>query len=142
MRQETISALVSRFSEYSRIVEIGIGGNSAVATALSGVSSVKATDIVPCDVPNDVQFYIDDIRDPSPEVYADSDLIYGLNFPPDLQLAASACAARFNAEFAFTTLGFDPSVASVTPETIPGDTVYWYANPVETGGLYHGSTGP
>lgn len=138
MRQETLAALAGRFGGYSRIVEVGIGGNTAVAAALSSCSSVNATDIVPCSVPDGVSFFIDDITDPSPGVYSDSELVYGLNLPPELQLAAARCAERFEADFAFTTLGFDPPVVSVSPESVPGETVYWYVDSSDPGSIIQG----
>lgn len=138
VRQKTVAALVGRFGGYSRIVEVGIGGNTAVARALSSGSSVNATDIVPCSVPDGVSFFLDDVTDPSPGVYSGCELVYGLNLPPELQLAAARCAERFGADFAFTTLGFDPPVVSVSPESIPGETVYWYVGSSDPGSLIHG----
>lgn len=130
--------MVGRFSEYSRIVEVGIGENTAVAASLSSDSSVNATDIVPCSVPDGVSFFIDDVTEPSPGVYSGCELVYGLNLPPDLHLAAARCAVRFEADFAFTTLGFDPPVVSVSPESVPGETVYWYVNSSDPGSIIHG----
>jgi uncharacterized UPF0146 family protein len=96
---------------------------------------VNATDIVPRSVPEGVNFFIDDITDPSPVVYADCELLYGLNLPPDLHRPAARCAERFGADFAFTTLGFDPPVAEVSPESVPGETVYWYGESGEPGSV-------
>lgn len=138
MRQETISGLVSLFGGYSRVVEVGIGGNTAVAAGLLGSCGVKATDIVPCQVPDGVEFIIDDVTDPSLGVYSDCELVYGLNLPPDLHNAVARCATRFGADFAFTTLGFDPPTVAVSPESVPGETVYWAVDAGEPGSVIQG----
>lgn len=138
VRQQTISGLVSRFGGYSRVVEVGIGRNPAVAAGLLESCAVKATDIVPCPVPDGVEFVIDDVTDPSPGVYSGCELVYGLNLPPDLHMAVARCAARFGADFAFTTLGFDPPVVAVSPESVPGETVYWAVGAGEPGSVIQG----
>lgn len=137
MLPETTRALVERFREYSVVVEVGIGDDTAVAAALAADCTVKATDIVPCAVPDRIEFYIDDITDPTFGIYSDCDLVYGLNLPPELQAATASCATRFDADFAFTTLGFDPPLSSVTSEPIPGDTLFWFHCSDEPGSIIH-----
>ncbi len=125
MRAETCRAIRTRLSRFDRVVEIGIGTRPAVARALveAGVD-VVATDIRERSVPDGVTFVVDDVTDPDLSVYADADALYALNCPPDLHGSVDDLARRLGVPFLFTTLGGDPPTVPVTPETIPGDTLF------------------
>lgn len=122
---ETRNAIVTRLADYGRVVEIGIGNQPAVARALAKTATVTATDIHECPVPAAVRFIRDDITNPDPLVYDGIDLLYALNFPPELHRAALAVATEQDAAFAFSTLGTDPPTIPVVPESLPGDTLFW-----------------
>ncbi|WP_144906389.1 UPF0146 family protein [Halobellus captivus] len=124
------TALVARFSTYDTAVEIGIGRRPEVAVGLveEGVT-VTATDMAAVDVPDSVSFVRDDIveaseRDDPGECYH-ADLIYGLNLPPELHRPTRAVADAVDADFLFTTLGYDsPAVPCSTESIVGGETLY------------------
>jgi uncharacterized UPF0146 family protein len=124
------TALVSRFSGYASVVEIGIGRRPDVAAGLADAGvSVTATDIAAVDVPPSVSFVRDDIvaaseRDHPGETY-EADLLYGLNLPPELHRPALDVAEAVGADFLFTTLGYDPPAVPCETASLPeGGTLY------------------
>jgi uncharacterized UPF0146 family protein len=120
----TREALVHRLAQYETVIEVGIGHRTDVAQALSRHASVTATDIGEYPVPNGVEFVCDDITSPRSSVYADGDAIYALNCPPELQRSLWTVARRYDADCLFTTLGSDPTLVCVEPETLPGETLF------------------
>ena len=127
------TALVGRLSEYPSAVEIGVGRRPAVAAGLSDAGvAVTATDVVAAsevDVPSSVSFVRDDIVAASerghPGRTYDADLLYGLNLPPELHRPALDVARAVDADFVFTTLGYDsPAVACETEALPEGETLY------------------
>lgn len=121
----TVVELVDRLARFDALVEVGIGLRPEVAVHLSDHAAVTATDIVPRPVPEGVRFVQDDITRPDPEVYADADVIYGVNLPPELHPPTQCIANQSDATFAFTTLGTDPPAVPANPEMIPSETLYW-----------------
>lgn len=127
------TALVRRLSEYPSAVEVGVGRRPAVAAGLSGAGvAVTATDIVAAsevDVPPSVSFARDDIvaaseRDHPGRMY-DADLLYGLNLPPELHRPTLDVARVVDADFVFTTLGYDSPAVTCETEALPeGETLY------------------
>ncbi|MFB6091967.1 MAG: UPF0146 family protein [Haloquadratum sp.] len=130
------AALVARFSRYEAAVEVGVGRRPAVAAALAEAGvDVTVTDVV--DVPGTegvglpaaVEFVRDDVvaasdRDAPGPAY-EADLLYGLNLPPELHRPALAVARAVDADFLFTTLGYDSPAVPVTAEPLPGgETLY------------------
>lgn len=125
VRETTRDALVDRLAEFDTAVEVGIGRNTDVATALAATGvSVTATDIYHREVPGAVTFVFDDITDPSHIHYADADVLYALNLPPELHAPTEALARDVQARFLFTTLGGDPPTIPVRRESLPGATLY------------------
>jgi len=125
MRAATRDALVDRLRRFSVLVEVGIGRRPDVAGALAADREVRATDVVERAVPAGVAFFVDDVTDPDPTVYAGADVVYALNLPPELHRPALAVARAHGAAFAFTTLGGDAPEVPVRPETLPGETLFW-----------------
>ncbi|WP_433625686.1 UPF0146 family protein [Halomicrococcus sp. NG-SE-24] len=125
MKPATRDALVARLAEFGRVVEVGIGNRPDVAEALADRVAVTATDVVPREVPEGVRFVVDDVTDPSPDVYEAADALYALNLPPELHRPALAVARRHDAVLAFTTLGAEQPAVPVRRETIPGETLFW-----------------
>jgi len=82
---------------YRRVAEIGIGNYTAVAEYLAsrGVK-VIATDIR--DVKTNVDFFIDDIRDPKIELYRGVELVYSIRPPPELFSFIKQLANRIEAD--------------------------------------------
>ena len=97
--------------DYDRVVEVGIGRDTALAAALveRGVS-VTATDLYERTVPAGVTFVVDDVTDPDYEIYADADAIVARRLPPELQRPAADVAREVDADLYFTTLGADPAI--------------------------------
>ena len=112
-------------ADAGRAVEVGIGNRTDVAAAVaaSGVA-VTATDVVARAVPDGVRFVRDDVTDPDPPVYADADIVYALNCPPELQRPLVTVAREAGARWAFTTLGSDPAVVDARPKTLPHETLF------------------
>ncbi|WP_324756529.1 UPF0146 family protein [Haloarcula sp. GH36] len=102
-------------------VEVGIGNRPTVAAALRdrGVE-VTATDIERRSVPEGVEFVLDDVTDPEPAVYEGTDVVYARNLPPELHRPVRSVARTVGATCWFTTLGGDPPVVPVDPESLPG----------------------
>ncbi len=68
-----------------KVVEVGIGNFTAVAEELSSSGfSVVATDIVEKKVPEGIEFYVDDIRNPKLEIYENANLVYSIRPPPEI----------------------------------------------------------
>ncbi|MFD1599177.1 UPF0146 family protein [Halobellus rarus] len=127
------TALVARFSAYETAVEIGIGRRPEVAVGLADAGvSVTATDVADPDtlsVPPEVSFVRDDVVAASERVGPgdtyDADLVYGLNLPPELHRPALEVADAVDADFLFTTLGYDsPAVPCETESLAGGETLY------------------
>ncbi|MBZ6494399.1 UPF0146 family protein [Natrinema longum] len=118
-------AILAHLSAYERAVEIGIGRRTELARALAarGVS-VTATDVHDRAVPEGVTFVRDDIVDPDPSVYADADVVYARNLPPELHRPALEAARDADAEFLFTTLGGDSPAVPVERVTVDEGTLY------------------
>lgn len=120
-------ALADRLEAYDRLVEVGIGRRTDVASALTerGVS-VTATDVHTRPTPDGVDFVEDDVVDPEVTVYEGVDALYALNLPPELHRPALEVARRVDADFLFTTLGGDQPAVPVRCETIAGgrETLY------------------
>ena len=129
------AALVNRLSSVDSMVEIGVGNRPGVAGRLAdrGVS-VTATDIDDRQVPEGVQFVVDDVTEPDPEVYADADVVFARNLPPELHRPARAVARDAGAAFWFTTLGVDPPTVPVEAEQLPGGETLYRATERGTGG--------
>jgi uncharacterized UPF0146 family protein len=130
------AALVSRFSAYGAAVEIGIGRRPTVAAALADAGvTVTATDVVDrresdgVEIPSSVSFVCDDVvtaserADPGAAYHAD--LVYGLNLPPELHRPTLRVARAVDADFLFTTLGYDtPTVPCASESIAGGETLY------------------
>jgi len=123
---ERIDALAGRLSGDERLVEIGIGRRPDLAAALvERGCTVVATDVYERSVPEGVRFVRDDVTDPDPTIYADADVVYALNLPPELHRPALEVAREAGADLAFTTLGGDPPLIPVERESLPDDTLFW-----------------
>jgi len=122
---ETLEALVARFAEFDTAVEVGVGRRSVVADALADAGTdVTATDRRIRSVPDSVRFVVDDVTDPDPSVYADAELVYALNLPPELHDPTLSVAREAGAAFMFTTLGTDQPLVPVERETLPAETLF------------------
>ncbi|WP_232687269.1 UPF0146 family protein [Halobacterium zhouii] len=117
--------VVDALAEFDRLVEVGVGRRTDVAAALAERGcAVTATDVYERDVPDGVEFVVDDVTDPDPEVYADADAVYALNCPPELHRAVVDVADAAGAACVFTTLGGDQPAVSVERRTVEADTLY------------------
>lgn len=120
----TREALVHRLAHYETLIEVGIGHRTDVAQSLARHANVTATDIREYPVPEGCDFVCDDITSPRSTVYAEGDAIYSLNCPPELQQPLWTVARQHDADCLFTTLGGDPTLIGVEPETLPGETLF------------------
>ena len=130
MTLSSCQVIAHRLAGYNRVVEVGIGTYTDVAVLLTETADVIATDIVDREVPAGIEFFRDDITNPTPSIYAGADLLYARNLPPELHRSTYAVACEHDAAFVFTTLGTDPPAISDRPEMLPGETLYWaYRSP-------------
>jgi uncharacterized protein len=110
---------------YDRLVEVGIGRRTDLATTLVDAgATVVATDVHRRDVPDGVRFVRDDVVDPDPDVYTGAEAIYAQNLPPELHRPVLELARRVDADFLFTTLGGDQPTVPVERRTIRTGTLY------------------
>jgi uncharacterized UPF0146 family protein len=130
---ETTAAVIDRLAGYGRAVEVGVGGRPAVATGLAAAGvDVTAVDVDPAAAEglDGVRFVRDDVveraavADRAPGPYRDADVVYARRLPPELHRPTLTVARAVGADLVFTTLGGDPTLVPVVPETIPGDTLY------------------
>jgi uncharacterized UPF0146 family protein len=126
-------ALADRLAAYDVLVEVGVGDRQTVARLLAERGrTVTVTDVEePASVgtdefPSSVTFVRDDVTDPDRGTYADADVVYALNCPPELQRPLVDVAESVGADAAFTTLGADSVVVPATAESLPGvrETLY------------------
>lgn len=118
-------AVVDLLADFDRLVEVGVGQRVDVAAALAARGrSVTATDIREREGPAGVEFVVDDVTDPDEAVYADADVVYALNCPPELHRPLVAVATGANAACVFTTLGGDQPAVPVERRTVESGTVY------------------
>lgn len=118
-------ALLDVLATYDRLVEVGIGTRTEVARALADRNvSVRATDVVERETPPAVPFVVDDVTDPTRDVYADADALYALRLPPELQRPVRRIARDVGADLLFTTLGGDPAVVPATARTVREGTLF------------------
>jgi len=120
-------AITDRLDAYDVLVEVGVGERHAVAAALAERGrTVTATDVHPRRVPDSVAFVLDDVTAPDRSAYADADVVYALNCPPELQRPLVDVARGVDADAAFTTLGADPAVVPAAAEALDGvrETLY------------------
>lgn len=116
---------VDVLADYDRLVEVGVGNRTDVAAALAERGcAVTATDVHERDVPEGVEFVLDDVTDPDSAVYTDADAVYALNCPPELHRALVGVADEADAACVFTTLGGDQPAVPVERRTVEADTLY------------------
>ncbi len=125
MSPNSTTSLLDILSPFKRLIEVGIGSRIDIAHTLSESRNVVATDIHPCEIPKEIQFFLDDICNPTLEIYYKADIIYALNLPSELHRPTLDVASQVGSKFLFTTLGNDFPEISVQIETIPGETIYW-----------------
>ncbi|SEO52664.1 hypothetical protein SAMN04487948_10378 [Halogranum amylolyticum] len=122
-------ALAARLARYDTLLEVGVGRNPDVAAALAAAGkTVTATDVYEVDVPDGVRFVRDDVvarskRSDLGPLYC-VDAIYALNLPAELQRPTRDVARRVDAEFVFTTLGYEEPTIPVRRETVGRETLY------------------
>ncbi|MFP4625534.1 MAG: UPF0146 family protein [Natronomonas sp.] len=125
MTRNRSAGLVDALAHYDRVVEVGIGERVDVAAALAARgATVIATDVYERDVPESVEFVIDDVTEPDERVYEGADAVYARNCPPELQRPLVDIAEAVGADALFTTLGADPVVVEATPQARDGETLF------------------
>ncbi|WP_049935043.1 UPF0146 family protein [Haloplanus natans] len=129
----TRTELAARLAVYDRLVEVGIGRRPEVAAALADADcTVTATDVFDAPTPEGVRFVRGDVVARAERVRAGGDpgdpyrvdAVYALNCPAELQRPARDVAHAADADFLFTTLGFEDPVLPVERETVGGETLY------------------
>jgi hypothetical protein len=126
---DDVTALADRLARHDSLVEVGVGRRPDVAAELAARGrTVTATDVHERTVPDGVRFRRDDVvaasdrAEPGPTYHADA--LYARNCPPELQRPLLRVAEAVDAACYFTTLGGDPPVVPVAPETLPCETLF------------------
>ncbi len=91
----------NQYASADKIVEIGVGNNTEVLKELGRKMSgckLLATDIREKHVPENVDFFLDDVTDPNINIYRDSDLIYSIRAPSELYLHIRNLADKIGAD--------------------------------------------
>lgn len=118
-------ALADALADHDRLVEVGIGYETAVAAALAERGcTVVATDVHERETPDGVAFVRDDVTTPETGVYEDADAVYALNCPPELHRPLREIARTAGATCAFTTLGGDQPAVPVSRRMVGPETLY------------------
>ncbi len=130
--------LFARLARYDSLLEVGVGRRGGLAGDLAAAGKrVVATDVHDRDVPDGVRFVRDDVVIQSerthPETYYHVDAIYARNLPSELQRPARDVARRVDADFLFTTLGFEQPAIPVRREPVGEGTVFVTDSNVRTG---------
>ena len=122
MPRTTDPLLVSRLSDAERLLEVGIGDRSGVATALADAGAdVRATDVRRVPVPSGIRFRLEDVTTRGElDEFHDVDVVYALNCPTELHRPLQELAAAVGADCYFTTLGTDPPAVPVEQEQLTG----------------------
>ena len=121
----TSGAICAHLESFDRLVQVGIGRRTDVADALlERGCRVTATDVHDRPVPEGVRFVVDDVTEPTLEVYADADAVYGLNLPPELHRPILEVGRQVGAAVCFTTLGGDPPLVPVERVALPRETLF------------------
>lgn len=128
--------IATELAVYDSLLEVGIGRRPEVATELADAGcSVIAIDTNPetvsaatSRIPPSVTVREADIialanRDSVPDVYH-VDAVYGVNLPGELQTPAKTLAARIDADFIFTTLGFEEPLVPVEQRSLDNSVLY------------------
>ena len=134
-----VRPLPDALARYDRLVEVGVGDRTDLATALAADGhEVVVVDVSPPEPPPGVRAVRDDVvaragaverarregRPPDLGPYADADTLYARRLPPELRRPTLTVARAVGAPLLFTTLGGDPVVVEATPETVAEGTLY------------------
>ncbi len=101
MRPEAIAEYIK--CRYSRVIEVCIGNYIEVAKLL-GSRLIAAVDTKICRTA-EIPFYVDDIVEPSMDVYWQADLIYAIRPPPDLWADIQHLAEKVDADCLIRPMG-------------------------------------
>lgn len=96
------------YPESSKIVEVGIGGNTTVARLLDPCFDLVVTDVEPREF-EDLNFVRDDITNPSISVYEGASLIYSVRPPYELHNDLLSVATTVKADLLVVPLGSEDS---------------------------------
>ncbi len=82
-----------------KVVEVGIGRYHCVAKRLAEMGfKVVATDLKFVEVPEPIEFKVDDVFDPNINIYSGASLVYSLRPPPELYEPIVSVAKAVNAD--------------------------------------------
>lgn len=125
MRVDVEQATVPAIYSVDSAVELAIGERTALAGSLSDYGvSMTATDIVPRNVPTGVTFIIDDLTNPTHQIYEAADVLFACRLPEELHQPAATLSAGVEVPLYFTTLGFEEPSIPVDRISTPVST--WY----------------
>lgn len=125
--QGLIDHLTSNYSE--RAVEVGVGRRPETAEALASRGfRVVCTDVEPRDTPEDVEFQVDDVRDPDMDLYREAEVVYSIRPPYEVHGALAELAATVGADLVVVPLGNEETPLDHDLKNVDGTTVYVVEN--------------
>lgn len=94
--------IAKHYHKAKKIVEVGVGKIPDAAIELSRLlpsCEIIVTDISePPELPSQINFLVDDITKPNPQIYHEASLIYAIRPPPELQPHLIKVARMVNAD--------------------------------------------
>ncbi|MFP4632046.1 MAG: UPF0146 family protein [Halobacteriales archaeon] len=87
------------------IVEVGVGGHPDVSLELHRRGlDVRCTDVVPRKTPDELEFHVDDVREPTLELYRDAETLLSIRPPYELHEPLRALAEEVDASLVVAPL--------------------------------------
>lgn len=125
--QGLIDYLTSNYE--GRAVEVGVGRRPETATALAERGfDVVCTDVEPRETPTEVEFQVDDVRDPDIDLYRGADVVYSVRPPYEIHRPLAEVAAEVGVDLVIVPLGNEETPLGHRLVNVDGETLYVVEN--------------
>ncbi len=125
--QGLIDYLTSNYE--GRAVEVGVGRRPETAAALAERGfEVVCTDVEPRETPAEVEFQVDDVREPTLHLYLDADVVYSVRPPYEIHRPLAEVAAEAGTALVIVPLGNEETPLEHELVNVEGDTLYVVEN--------------
>lgn len=112
-----------------RAVEVGVGRRPETAAALAERGfTVVCTDVEPRETPGDVEFHVDDVRDPDLDLYRDADVVYSIRPPYEIHRPLAEVAAAVGVDLVVVPLGNEETPLEHELVNVDAETLYVVEN--------------
>jgi len=93
---------------YAAVVEIGVGNNPGAAIIIHNAGiPIRCTDIRNRELPEGIEFVIDDVFEPDLSIYAGADVIYAIRPAIEMMAPLIALAQKAGCDLLVYHLGFE-----------------------------------